>query len=81
MDIRQYMQQWQTEHDQPVDWTNKRQLKWHLTYDTWDNRFFVESVSGYRSPGMVYFSSREAAQRFLSEHQEELLNWSNSTIN
>lgn len=67
-----FMRKWQEQHDEPVDLFNRNQVKFFIEFDTWDNRFLIESCVGYVSFGVVYFSSKQVAQSFLDHHESEL---------
>lgn len=70
--ILNLMKEWQEQHDEPVDLFNQNQVKFYIEYDSWDNRFLIESCVGYVGFGVVYFTSKSAAQSFLKEHEVEL---------
>lgn len=67
------IKKWQHENDEVVDFYNHDQVKFYLTFDTWEHRFFVESCVGYVNFGLVYFSSQEKAKQCLAELESELL--------
>lgn len=69
--IYRLMKEWQEQNDKPINIFN-RQVKFYVSYDTWDDRFFVESCAGYIDFNLIYFSSREAAKLFLEQNESQL---------
>lgn len=70
--VIQLMQSWQSKHDEPVNLFDRKAVKYYVEYDSWDDRFRVDSCVGYVNFGMVYFSSKQKAQAFLNEHESDL---------
>lgn len=69
--IHDLMRRWQTQQDEEVNLFD-RKVKYYVSYDSWDDRFFIESCTGFIDFNLVYFSSKEKAQGFLNECEEQL---------
>jgi hypothetical protein len=61
------------ESGKQIDWTNKRQSKYHIYYDYIDKEFIVGANSNSQYIGQVFFPTKESVMNAIETISEERL--------